>query len=315
MLPLQANITTMHGKTYTKAMAYPLLYLAVFILNSWCNQFAYAATPLDLYIELKGEIQCPEGRELPQYFHLDVYHISNTGDMTLARTGRQIGAEYKTYLRKGYDHILVFDLEGFTYHEMYISKDEIASTEGMLIMDVVLPVETEDAQSIMEGQPLPVVLESIEEEDVVSLFDTTYIEEEILKSIVLPELIDTLHIQDDFFEDVQIAGLLDTTSVEEIEVPLVVAEGAPPVEKTSYYESNTYYIATTSVMPLYEKFGGKGEVLTEVTNFESVEVLEQTTSNWWMVEYQTEIGWVNAKQLGNNALTTSVHQSNQMGKE
>lgn len=316
MLPLQANSTTMHGKTNTKAMGYPLLYLAVFVLSSLSSQLAYAATPLDLYVELKGKIQSQEGRELPQYFHLDVYQVTGNGDMILARTGRQIGTAYKTYLRKGCDHILVFDLEGFPYHELYLSKDEIVSIGNMLIMDIVIPSAIKGLQSVLPDEPSPVAIALIEEESVEGLFDTTYIDELVLQSIVLPELVDTIHIQEEVFEDTHIAGLLDTTLIAEPKAPPIIPEQeASPFQKTEYYKSNRYQITTTAIMPLYEKFGGKGEVLTEVTDFETVEVLEQTTSDWWMVEYKTEIGWVSAKQLAYNALTTNTGQSGQTDKE
>jgi hypothetical protein len=306
----------MHGKTYTKAMAYSLLYLAVSVFMCLNSQLAYAASPLHLYVELKGNIQSEEERELPPYFHLDVYHINHNGDMVLIRTGRQLGSSYTTYLQKGLDHILVFDLEGFPYHEVYISKNDISSADNLLLMDIVLPLATQDIQSMPVHEAPPLAMPAFEEEAVESLLDTSYIEEVILQSIVLPESIDTIHVQDELFQGRPILGLLDTTYIE-IEEPASVAsipEIAPVDQQSGYQEHNAYY-TTSAVMPLYEKFGGRGEVLTEVISFDKVEVLEQTTTRWWMVEYKTEIGWVDAKQLEYHALTTNLHQANPKNKE
>ena len=212
------------------------------------------------YVALSGTINTESGTPLPGHFHLDTYRLSANGDQILVRTGRQIGNNYKTYLERGFDFLLIFKVDNFPYFELSISADETHAAANETNIDVVLKNHSSNSQLITSP--------NIEE--------TT----EIVTTNILPIEEATVSLPNAEPSDQQ----------SNISKPEPIA---PSIENKPEAKQVTY----SSIIPLFESFGGSGNVIAEITNTSEIRVLEQTTSQWWMVAYKSEIGWVAAEAV------------------
>ena len=212
------------------------------------------------YVTLSGTINTESEAPLPGYFHLDTYRISANGKQVLVRTGRQIGNNYKTYLERGFDFLLVFKVDNFPYFELSISADETQAAANEMNIDVVLKSHSSNSQLITSP--------NIEE--------TT----EIVITNILP--------------------------IEKATVPLLTAEPSDqqsniskpePIAASIKNKPEAKQATYSGIIPLFESFGGSGNVIAEITNTSEIRVLEQTTSQWWMVAYKSEIGWIAAEAV------------------
>jgi hypothetical protein len=201
------------------------------------------------YIQLSGTIISSTGHELPAYFHLDVYLINHQGKKDLIRTGRQQGMKYTTYLKRGYEHVLVFHLDNFPPYELSISKQETAASANSIEIDITLHRHTQ-VEPVPTIPHLPPQLDTPE------------------SSKVLPE---------DWVSDVN--------------------RSSKPIEEPKPVLVSHVNKKTRIIVPLFETFGGQGDVLLEIKDIEQIIVLEQTTSQWWMVAYKDEIGWIEADKI------------------
>ena len=201
------------------------------------------------YIQLSGTINSSTGQPAPAYFHLDVYMIDHNGKKDLVRTGRQRGTGYNTYLKRGYEHILIFYLDNFPPYELSISKEETSASANSIEIDITLHRHT-------QVNPIPIIPHLSPQLDIPE------------NKRILPEY---------WVSDVSRSSF----SIEE----------PKPVLVSQINEKRQ------DIIPLFEAFGGQGDVLLEINDIEQILILEQTTSQWWMVAYKDEIGWIQAEKI------------------
>lgn len=90
--------------------------------------------------------------------------------------------------------------------------------------------------------------------------------------------------------------------------PLAIPSRAAPVfERLSATRPASVTVLASSPLLLYEAFGGEGAVLHEISPNSLPEVLERTTSQWWLVRYKSDMGWIDASvltQMGDKNVVT-----------
>jgi len=219
------------------------------------------------YLLVSGKVFTEDGSRLPGgYFHLDVYQSSVGGKKMLIRTSRFQGDTYQVYLNRGFDHTLIFKVENFPYFELPISAEQTRVSDKGMVLDVTLPavVADEPITSAPKAEAIP----------------------EAKETALLPTQASTTKTK----------AVVPTAPAPPVREAVLTLPPEEPKQRRAG-EATSVLAAYSGLIPLYEDFGGTGEVLEEITDRHLMKVLEQTTSQWWMVAYKSEIGWVNAQQI------------------
>lgn len=282
------------------------------------------------YVKIAGQIEAEakDGGALP-VFHLDVYTVSPAGKRTLERTGRIIGAQFYTYLKVGHAHELIVQMEGYEPLTIALSAGQTRqavdtplmlspglqpvsgelqafSPQGPAIESRKLPKKAPEKWQELPPQPMPLVFEeAFEPSDTLlstppTFTDTLlFVEGEEMPLLEEPPPLPLLiTMGEEAFQPLDEEVEESQPQAEPGLAPLAIqqywnitAADLPPAPRMSRAQEPTILVRGLDE-------AGLKAVLKKLEPGSTLEILEYTTAEWWMVAVGEElIGWAPAAAL------------------
>ncbi len=252
-------------------------------------------SPASTYVVVEGQVSHAGGREPVSYFYLDVYKIYPDSRRELARTGRYPGGRFKAYLELGYGHTLKFKLDGKEQATVNISAMELHQAMGQ---GIELNVLLEQPSIALPSPPEPAIVPPAPAAAAAEEIPENRPPAEIEAGPALQPVVNAAAPSAD-------KASLPRPEKEETALPEKEEAQALGEEQVRNFLSERLEaplpgqgrIRLSRQVFLYREIEEKSKVLARLSAGSEVEVLERTTSNWWMVAHKGHIGWIETQVL------------------
>jgi hypothetical protein len=241
---------------------------------------AAVAASTSRYILMEGDV-LGHNHQPVDAFHMDVYEIREDGKRTLARTGHYPSSHYRLHLERGYAYELIVEAIGYQTKHFYV---EATGTE-------VAPIAMRLQSRAVAALP------QIAQRSMGVIGDD---QPKLPNWHPLPELPKK-------DSNTAEAGLAEAEESEPQPTPVassnplseakLVAAYNPPKQATAELARTPRLGKTRAAVPLLRSLRPGDRTLLKLPANATIDVLEYTTPDWWMVAYEGEMGWVRAQDV------------------